>query len=159
MRSQAEIAARFHERALTVATMFDFFREVSVHYLPYEEVREALTKEARVAIDSGEEAWEVSPLKRSAIVLEMKAYMAFAWTKVRDHRGLSAGRSTSKMQAWMWILEDDHHVDWDDYAPYGAPILAEVCELYGFDVPEGEDIARMVLGKPCEPHCSEGCKT
>lgn len=100
------------------------------------------------------------PLWHEEVIAVMRDYMDFAWTKVRGHRGISAGRSVQKYEAWAWLLDDEETVkvcrDNSQYAPYGAPILKHICGKYGFEVPRGEDVKRMVAGQPCEPGC-EGC--
>ncbi len=136
----------------------DFFGhtvEVLVPYLPFEQAKPYL-------IDSATpEEWKQTPLTREAALAEMKEYMAFAWDKVEDHRGLSADRSVTKMQAWLWLLGDEETLayakDEEHYAQYGAPILKKICEVYGFPIPEGSHIENMSQGKPCVPECDMGC--
>lgn len=94
------------------------------------------------------------------IVASVRHYMAFAWGKVRNHRGLSAGRSVEKVGAWLWLLGHDPCDIYDtdeDWGQYGAGCLARACVLLGLPVPDGEDLARMIRGEPCVPGCDEGC--
>lgn len=58
--------------------------------------------------------------------------MPFAIEKAMDGRGLSASRSISKMQAWVFALGETDAINWERYADYGRPILRQICERYGF---------------------------
>ena len=95
------------------------------------------------------------------VVGGMRGYMEFAWDKARNHRGLSASRSVTKMQAWLWLLGDSENLayaeDSSHYPNYGAPILRRICEAYGFPIPDGEELRRMAQGQSCREYCHEGC--
>lgn len=92
---------------------------------------------------------------------EMAGYIAFAWGKCTGHRGISAGRSLDHYRAWCWLIGDDEALAFIDddanYAPYGAPVLAYLCRRYGWAIPDGDDVARMVAGESCRPDCDDGC--
>jgi hypothetical protein len=64
-------------------------------FLSAEQAREFLQEGADLS------EWQQSPLMFESIVKQMREYMDFAWDKVLDHRGISASRSVSKMQAWL----------------------------------------------------------
>ena len=152
MRTSAEIAE--HYRRTRDDDFLGFAAGVLLAYLTAEEFREFAKPDADLS------DWIARPLEREAVIAEMRDYMEFAWGKVRDHRGISAKRSRDKMGAWLFVLGDDELrevVERGAYAQYGAPALKAVCDKYGFPVPEGEDIARMMRGLPCRPGCEEGC--
>jgi hypothetical protein len=97
-------------------------------------------------------------LDRESVLGRMREYMTFALDKAENHRGLSASRSISHFRAWVWLLgdEDFKTVDWENYAPYGVPILKQICERYEFPNAFSGILARMAKGEPCE-HACEGC--
>lgn len=105
--------------------------------------------------------WQARPLERDAVVAAIGEYLAFAWEKVADHRGLSAERNIAKMRAWLWLLGDEatlaYAEDAAHYPQYGAPILAQICTVYGFPIPPEPGIQRMIAGQPCRPDCDDGC--
>lgn len=136
-------------------SLFGFEVSVWIVYLPFEQARQFLKPEADVS------KWEYKEPTRENILSEMREYMAFAWSKVQDHRGLSANRSVEKMKAWLWLLEDQESFDFADdesnYAQYGAPILKHISEKYGFEIPESEEIERMARGESCGADFECGC--
>ena len=128
-----------------------------IQFVPFEIAR-PLLKDGCVASD-----WPAAkPLTEEAILGAMRSYMEFAWEKARDHRGLSAGRSIHKMQAWCWLLGNEGLVRLCDsnslYPPYGAPILKAICDRYGFPIPEDGRTNRMAAGLSCQDGCEEGCE-
>lgn len=66
-------------------------------------------------------------------------YMVFAWSKIMDEKGLSAGRSVIKLGAWLRVLgrDDLYEIISDDdlYLPYGAPAIEKVCHEMGIEFP------------------------
>lgn len=161
MRAAKEIQTRMHEVEGT--DFLGFQAEVLIEYLRFEEAREFLKEEAR---DDPEKAkkWNdaTKPPTRENLLADMKEYMAFAWGKVEDHRGISAGRSVDKMGSWLWLLEDEEglrKVKTLPRAQYGAPVLKYVSERYGFPMPDTETARRMMKGEPCVPGCDMGCGT
>lgn len=150
MRTQEQI----QKRAQASTSVFGFDTEVFIAYLDFEHAKPMLKPDA----DSAKWTW--SEPNRDNVLVDMREYMAFAWGKVEDHRGISAGRSVEKMRAWIWLLEDEGFLDElekVEYAQYGAPILKTVCERYGFVVPSDEATQRMTRGEPCTPDCEQGC--
>jgi len=135
--------------------MLGFTAEALLPFLPVEKVKPFLKEDADLS------DWKEQPLTAEAVIAEMREYMEFAWGKVQDHRGISASRSVTKMQAWLWLLEDNETLAFaqkdSNYAQYGAPVLKKVCQKYGFPIPEGEDVENMSQGNPCEPGCTYGC--
>ena len=150
MRKYEEITTKIKEKREEV---FSFWIEVLISYLPFEYAKEFLK-------DTTEKEWEekyFTPMDRETIIKEMYEYMEFAWGKVADHRGLSAGRSIDKMEAWIWLLEDDLVLAEIPYPYYGAPKLAAICKEYDFPIPTDDGVQNMIDGKPCTPNCQEGC--
>lgn len=139
--------------------LFNFEEAVIVPFLDFAHA-EAFLKEGVT-----EEDWEKLEGRlaytEENILKEMGEYMEFAWTKVEDHRGLSAIRSIQKMQAYCKMLGADDLIEFSEadgnYSMYGAPTLNAICERYGFPIPEGEQLARMIQGLPCRDDCREGC--
>lgn len=157
-RTRDEIAA-----AVSGCGFLDFRADVWLSYLDFDRakpyLRPEVTREQWEAPEGGK-AVPLDPADRDHILRSMRAYAEFGWEKVRDHRSISASRTADKMCAWAWLLGDDEAVaarDTMDWAQYGAPFLAYVCERFGLPIPEGEDIARMRRGEPCEDGCSSGC--
>ncbi len=155
MKTQEEIVAKFEEHR---GKFLDFTPEVLLHYLDFSHAQAYLKPEAT------EEEWDKSKtaLTRESVIEEMRQYMnSYGWDKAESHRGISAGRTIQKMQAWLWLLEDvDLYVfasDDKNYPQYGAPILKAICEKYRFIIPQEESIQRMMRGEPCgdDPDC--GC--
>lgn len=152
MRAQDEIVAQIKA---TEGSFLTFTPEVLVPYLDYENAKAFLKPEVTA------ETWRPEPLTEESVKEAMREYMGrVGWEKVMDHRGISAGRTVEKMGAWLWLLGDDEMVafaeDSNNYPQYGAPILMRICEKYGFPFPQGEDVARMARGEPCDAAC-EGC--
>jgi hypothetical protein len=138
------------------ASMFGFEREVWLGYLTFAEAKHFLKKEVK------EEDWgEPKPLTREQVLDDMRSYADFGWGKILDHRGISANRTVEKMEAWMWLLEDEEALAWlkkVDYAQYGAPKLKWICEHYDFPWPKDDGaIVNMTKGLPCQAGCLEGC--
>src|SRR5258708_34724817 len=69
-----------------------FAADVLLPYLPVEQVKEFLNDD----VDLSE--WKPLPLTAEAVIANMREYMAFAWGKVENHRGISAERSVEKMK-------------------------------------------------------------
>ena len=177
VRSPEEVEARIRElleredKGPLGAFLVSFELESLVEFLPFENAKRLdVVKEG-----IGPKRWDRvrKPLTREAVLEAIRDYMPFAVGKALDHRGISANRSVSRMQAWLWLLGDDEKVAWLHYANYGAPILKAICELYGWKLEELmteiaggspawarrqlERFERMAAGKPCRPDCNEGC--
>jgi hypothetical protein len=143
-------------------SMFGFKVDVCLQYLPFDQAREFLKPEVTA------EEWSISvhPLTEDGLKTDMLDYMDFAIGKALDHRGLSAGRSVEKMQAWLWLLGDKETWAFADedanYKNYGAPILKYICEKYGYSLDKLDKWDRlkfdnMALGKLCQAGCEDGC--
>lgn len=135
---------------------FGFKAEALIDCLDFEHAKQWLVEGVTA------EAWgENEPaVTRDAVVGKMRDYMAFAWGKVGDHKGISASRSVSKFEGWLWVLEDDAtlaHMTAAPYAQYGAPKLEVVCAAYDFPMPDSEGVGRMRRGQPCGADYACGC--
>jgi len=143
MRTQEEIVNKIKADD----GMFSFIPEVLIGFLTHENALPFLDDEWK---DKAAE-WIAKPQDRDAIINEMMEYVEFAWEKCLDHRGLSAGRSVSKMRGWLWLLGDDEALafaeDDNNYSNYGAPILRHISVKYSFPIPDDEDTRRMAEGQ------------
>lgn len=154
MRSQDEIVTYIK----TADDFLGFKMEAVAPFLDYEHAQKAGFLREGVTKAEWDETQE--PDTDDQVLETMRAYMEFAWGKVRDHRGISAGRSIEKMEAWLWLLgKDELREEFlaAEYPMYGAPQLEVICKAMDFPIPDGEDLANMRQGKPCEPGCVEGC--
>ena len=159
MRTPEEIA----DHIKSSHAFFDFTDEVLSPYLPYSLYERAgLELQAQSINAVFQQAIVLEKASQKAIDLEevrkeMLEYLAFAWGKCEDRRGLSAQRSISKLRAWVWLLEDAESIEFlgkdSNYAPYGAPMLAFLSKKYGAPQPTGEYIEMMIAGDNC-PDCS-----
>jgi len=153
MRTEQEICEYYRNHSKD--DMLGFEGEVLLPYLSKDLVREFVKPDADLS------AWIQMEFSEKAVLEEMKNYVEFAWTKVINHRGISARRSVEKMSMWLYILEDDEMMEFcrdeANYQNYGAPVLKKICEKYGFSIPEGEDVQRMSEGKSCIDGCTQGC--
>lgn len=153
LRTQDEIVAKYEESR---GKFLNFEGEVLLPYMDYEHARPYLKP------DVTEEEWGKlqTPLTKEQVHTEMKDYMSFAWGKVEDHRGISAGRSVDKLSAYVWLLGDDttlNRIEEAGYAQYGAPKLAVICEVYDLPIPEDEGVQRMIQGERCGSDDECGC--
>lgn len=152
MKTIEDIANYYREHGID--DILGFIGEVLLPYLPADVFREFAKPDADLS------DWKAKPLTVKSVIAEMEEYMEFAWTKVEDHRGISASRSVEKMTAWLWLLEDKemyaYAKDENHYTNYGAPVLMKICEVYGFAHPDSEGVKRMARGEKCSAGC-DGC--
>ncbi len=137
-------------------SLLGFASEVLLSYLDFEHAREFLKA------GTTEEAWnkEQHTFDEPTLKKDLAEYMDFAWDKVDNHRGISASRSVDKCSTWVWLLGDEAllaRVEAAEYAQYGAPKLAVICEAYGLPVPDSESIRNMIQGMSCSSFCEMGC--
>lgn len=150
MRTLEEIADHVGQNC----GFFNFTSDVLAPFLPH-----SLYERAGLKLADGATVGEVCPRAMDSEVIkkEMLEYLSFAWEKCAGHRSLSAGRSISKLRAWVWLLEDTESTEFlgndSNYKPYGAPMLAFLAKKYGTPLPTGEDIEMMIAGDNC-PDCS-----
>lgn len=160
MRTQDEMVEWY--RARKSEDILGFTAEAVLPFLDFQHAKEFLKPEF-VNKEGAEAEWneDVAELDEVVVLDEMRKYMEFAWTKVEDHRGISASRSVEKMSSWLVALGDDELyaqvTDSANYPQYGAPALKLICDKYGFPVPDSEDIKLMVQGLPCTADYDCGC--
>lgn len=128
MPTQDEIVTRLEQRQKD--DFFGFETTDYVQALDYEHAKPYL----KDGVTPDE--WMPEYSTRDQVIAKMLDYMAFAWDKALDERGLSANRSIIHYRAWAWLAGD---VDLSDeiaratYYDYGKSILRRVCEFYGWD--------------------------
>lgn len=119
-----------------------FMVEAVLPYLPFEQAVDPPGLVKPEVAEEGKVEWEKGSkrLDRKTIVKQMRDYAEFGWGKIADERGISAGRTIQKMEAWLWLLGEDDLLETlraTDGGSYGRLSLAVVCEGMGFPVPEG----------------------
>lgn len=134
-----------------------FFTSAVIDFLPFEQVEEYLNDEYLKKIESGEEKWEQKELTRENVIDAMREYMPFAWEKAENHKGISASRSISKFKAWLWLIDEYDAIEWDNYENYGCPILKQITDIYGFDMPSSDSLDRMSKGLKCVDQSDYDC--
>lgn len=67
---------------------------------------------------------------RENVLADMRDYLAFAYEKALDQRGLSASRSVQKMATWLYMLNDPFHKEVEDYEDYGLANLHRIDATY-----------------------------
>lgn len=156
MKTQDEIQAHLRE-VITEGRMFDFRGDALLSCLDYEHAREWLKE------DTTPTEWElIAHLDEEHVRAELAGYMAFAWGKVEDHRGLSANRSVDKIGAWLWVLDETEALaafETARFENYGAPKLRAACEHLHLPMPEHESVRRMSESLRCHDSCRNGCGT
>lgn len=138
MRSDEEIVQRLREVASNGRDWMGVEQGDLVMRLPFEAAKPFL-KETATA-----ESWgKAKPRDETGIKAEMLDYMPFAWDKANNRRGLSADRSISHMNAWLWLMGWDAAAkqmeDDDLYNCYGKPQLRAICEAFGWDWKQWDD--------------------
>lgn len=132
MRTQDEIVAELRKADGELSDFFGTKSSDALEFLDFEHAKEFLKPEATA------QEWEsvVKPITRDAIVKKISDYMAFAFEKANNCRGLSANRSISHMEGWLWILGDEdlrREFDSIEYEHYGKEKLIFLCEHFGID--------------------------
>jgi hypothetical protein len=168
MRTQDQIVARMQADD----PLFGWARDVLIEFLDYEHARPFLKEDttpeqwAEVLDEAFRQIHGFGSTHHPAILgLEsaqkaLATYMRFAWSKVEDHRGLSAGRSVDKCTAYAWLLGDDACVAAVEAAPYpqyGAPKLAVICRAFNLPIPDEIWAHNMIAGERCGADYECGC--
>ncbi len=132
MRTQDEIVTRIKAREANDILGFEVLEYVD--YLDFEHARPYLKDEVT------EDEWE-GPRSLTEVKDVMEEYMEFAWGKANNCRGISANRSISHYQAWLWLDGQHEMADnlMDNYEFYGKPQLEQVCEYLGLDHKQWDD--------------------
>ncbi len=142
------------EPSLVEASMLGFWAEVPLEFVTFDDAKKNLDMKPDA------KPWDATPYTPVAVTEAAKKYMEFAWGKVEDHRGISAGRSVEKIGMFMWLLMRDDVLNAmreADYRNYGAPKLKAACDLLKWPMPDDAGILRMARGLSCVPGCSQGC--
>lgn len=130
MRTEQEILARIEE--IKERDWLGFERGDLISALSFDAAKPFLKPEATA------EGW----VRLDDPMVAIKEYMAFAWDKANNCRGLSAGRSMTHMLAWLWLAEENEFVsrmDLEDYSHYGKPQLRAICEHFEIDWRQYDD--------------------
>lgn len=141
--TQDEIVARFKDRQPN--DMLGFEVGEYVGYMDYDHAKPFLKE----GVTSEEWSKDREPHTREILLKVMKDYMAFAWDKANNCRGISANRSIMHYIAWSWLAGDrefsaevDRLMD-EEYEFYGKNILVKICEFYGWDSKTWDDNRRV----------------
>jgi len=140
MRTYEEILKRIKD--IEERDFFGFESNDLILRLPY-----ALAKPL-LKSDITEAAWEETYHQAKdydSILNEIKTYMHFAWEKANGCRGLSAARSMSHYNAWVWLagVPDSKFGDLTDYEFYGKDNLVAICNHFGIDSSQWDDGIRV----------------
>lgn len=151
IRAQDEIVTAVKDSK----SVFGFEQEVWVTFLDFEHA----TDFVKDGVTETEWEQDLPARTRDGVIGDITKYLPFAHEKASSHRGLSASRSVEKLAAWVWLLGEEEHaaIDWNNYRNYGAPIIKQVAERYGVELPKNTWFDRMAAGEKCHPGCEEGC--
>lgn len=157
-RTDDEICARITEKR---KELLNFEPEVLLDFLPFDSAKPFLDKKF-VEDSEAKKKWKKMTFDytEEAVRKEMVRYMTFAWGKVENHRGISAGRSVQKMESFLWLLGDDETLQAmkaASYENYGAPMLAVICHKYDLPIPQNEAVQRMIRSERCGADYDCGC--
>ena len=129
MRSQQDILNRIEERK--EEDLLGFEVKEYLDFLTFENAKPFLKPETT------KEQWDEVYHEPTAenILKVMLSYMPFAWEKANNCRGISANRSISHYDAWLWLMDDGGFEVFDkiEYEHYGKEKLIVLCEKYGWD--------------------------
>jgi hypothetical protein len=152
IRTLPEILRYYHD--LESQDTYGFRRGTLLLYLTFDEAKPLLVPNAKP------EAWGQHKLTEDQVIWDMRNYLHYAWQKVAQHQHLSCHRSIEKLEAWLWLLGDDMTLQAMKAAQYpqlGAPMLAVICQQYGFPIPESFELHNMITSRPCRFGCKLGC--
>lgn len=139
LRTDAELVARFEERAKT-----DFLGFEITELLPYFSSFEAVKPLLKETATEEDFLKYKKPYTREALLKVMLDYMDFAWDKANNFRGISASRSISHYVTWTWLAGDTElSKDLEkNYEFYGKDLLVKICRHYGWDPERWDDHVR-----------------
>ena len=134
MRTQEEIVAQYREREGRDVLGFEVNEYIFA--MSFESAKPLLKESATT--------WDPA-YKTDEDVREMAIdYMAFAWEKANNCRGISACRSLAHYQAWLWLLGDNElWPTFDEFEHYGKAHLRKICEYFGLDADKWDDGVRV----------------
>lgn len=128
MRTQEEILARLKESESE--DIFGVQINDMVSYLTFENAKPLLKPEYVAKVEAGEEKWE----QRTDARAEILEYLAFAYMKAEDERGLSAARSLLHFKTWIWLDDPAFYEEIipmiESYTRYGIPTLDRIAKHY-----------------------------
>lgn len=127
-RSVEEIVARINE--VQPQDFFGFEIADLVGALAYDDAKPWLNEKATP------ENWTPAATTPAEAVAAAQDYMAFAWDKANNCRGISANRSIAHMRSWLWLAREDdllEALDSSAYRFYGKPQLRLICTYFGWD--------------------------
>lgn len=104
--------------------------------LPFEFAKPYLEDDFVRKVEAGEEEWKPINDDRDKAIATIREYMAFAWLKANDCKGLSAGRSIAHMAAFTFLAGDldlSNKIKRIGYSYYGKPHLRAICVHYGIE--------------------------
>jgi hypothetical protein len=136
-RTNEEILARIAE--LMPHDLLGFRTNDLVLALPFEHAKPHLAPTANA------EQWTPVPRDLESLKARMLEYMPFAWEKANNCRGISAARSLSHYEAWLWLAGIDLG-NMMDYEFYGKPQLVRICEHFGWNHAQWDDGVRTNNG-------------
>lgn len=72
-----------------------------------------------------EDQWNMAAAEFKPPLDQAREYLAFAWEKANNCRGISAGRSVQHFESWLWLAGADGFdaVSVTEYRFYGKPNL------------------------------------
>lgn len=123
-RTTEQIISRMNQST----DLFGIQKSDLIGALPFKDAKPYLVPHAT------EEDWKVQDPKAEAT-----EYLAFAWEKANNCRGLSAARSMYHYKAWLWLMGIDD-VSWlDNYEMYDKPFLVSISVLLDADYKQWDD--------------------
>jgi hypothetical protein len=134
VRTNAEILQRFKIRQpISDLDEWSFYLEA----LPFSLAKPYLE------FDTDSEKWDKDRKSYFEIRDEATKYLAFAWEKANDKKGLSAIRSIRHYVGWLWLLGCDNFDDlFDNYKYYGKPQLERISDYFNVSWKELDDGVR-----------------
>lgn len=141
--NQQKIVERY--KARVADDMFGWEASEYLRALDFEHLKPLLKPEAQEDPKIREE-WAADLTTREAVLKRMEEYMSFAFDKANNQRGLSANRSVMHYIAWIWLAGDEDfsaEIEEDlktGYQFYGKLILRKICEKYGWDWGQWDDM-------------------
>lgn len=76
---------------------------------------------------------------RENILKKVQDDVSFGFEKALNRRGISSGFMYEVVKMWLWVLNDEELMNFDDYPMYGLPLFKAVAIKYGFNNPIGDD--------------------
>ena len=108
---------------------FGLSLDVILDYLPIEYVKKRFSRASNI-MEFEKYRANLKELTIEDTVQDMLDYLVFGWTKIKDQRGLSAGRNIMKLKVWFHILSrpDLVNIISQGYLDYGRDNMLEIFE-------------------------------